>query len=75
MLHPVHVLRDKSVDDVRGHTREILRHLAPGGGFLVDPAALCRRYAEANIHAVIECARTPGVMRPTQPAGCAVSGT
>ena len=61
MLHPVHVLRDKSVDDVRGHTREILRQLAPGGGFLVGPGcALPPDTPEANIHAVIECARTAG---------------
>ena len=61
MLHPVHVLRDNSVDDVRGHTREMLGYLAPRGGFIVGPGcALPPDTPEANIHAVIECARTAG---------------
>jgi uroporphyrinogen-III decarboxylase len=61
MLHPVHVLRDKSVDEVRRHTREMLLHLAPHGGFIVGPGcALPPDTPEANIHAVIECARTAG---------------
>jgi uroporphyrinogen decarboxylase len=61
MLHPVRVLRDKSVDDVRCHTLEILRQLAPGGGFIVGPGcALPPDTPEANIHAVVECARMAG---------------
>ena len=61
MLHPVHVLRDKSVDDVRCHTLEMMRQLAPGGGFIVGPGcALPPDTPPANIHAVIECARSAG---------------
>ena len=61
MLHPVHVLRDKSVDDVRGHAVEMMRQLAPNGGFIMGPGcALPPDTPPANIHAVIECARSAG---------------
>ncbi len=61
MLDPVHVLRDKSTDDVRHHTREMLAQLAPGGGFLVGPGcALPPDTPPANIHAVIACAKSNG---------------
>ncbi len=61
MLDPVHVLRDKSAEDVSRQTRDIMRQMAPGGGFLVGPGcALPPDTPLANIHAVIECARTAG---------------
>jgi uroporphyrinogen-III decarboxylase len=61
MLHPVHVLRDKSVDDVRCHAVEMMRQLAADGGFIMGPGcALPPDTPRANIHAVIECARSVG---------------
>jgi len=61
MLHPVHVLRDKTADDARSHTQEIMRYLAPYGGFIVGPGcALPPDTPTANIHAVIECAQSAG---------------
>jgi len=61
MLHPVHVLRNRSADEVRQHVREIMSHLAPRGGFLMGPGcALPPDTPPANIHAVIDMARTAG---------------
>ena len=61
MLHPVHVLRDQDERRVRDHVCEMMRHLAPGGGFIVGPGcALPPDTPPANIHTVIECARTAG---------------
>ncbi|MHB0954897.1 MAG: uroporphyrinogen decarboxylase family protein [Pirellulaceae bacterium] len=61
MLHPVRVLRDQGVEEVRCHTRETMRWLAPGGGFMVGPGcALPPDTPPANIHAVLECARSAG---------------
>jgi MtaA/CmuA family methyltransferase len=65
MLHPVHVLRDQSVDDVCHHARQIMRHMAPGGGFILGPGcALPPDTPRANIHAVMECARVEGRYAP-----------
>ena len=61
MLHPVAVLFNGDIDAVRGHCVDIMRHMAPGGGFIVGPGcALPPETPVANIHAVMECARTAG---------------
>jgi uroporphyrinogen decarboxylase len=65
MLHPVHVLREKTADDVRQHAHEMLAQLAPRGGFLMGPGcALPPDTPPANIHAVIDAARTFGQYAP-----------
>ena len=61
MLDPVHVLRDQGADDVQRHTLEIMRQMAPGGGFIVGPGcALPPDTPIANVHAVLNCAHSAG---------------
>jgi uroporphyrinogen decarboxylase len=61
MLHPVTVLLQGDADGVRGHCTDIMRHMAPCGGFIVGPGcALPPETPVANIHAVMEYARTKG---------------
>ena len=50
MLHPVHVLRDKSVDDVRRHTGRCCGQLAPHGGFIVGPGCALPPDTPASQH-------------------------
>ena len=65
MLDPVQVLAKGSVEDVRRHATEILRVMAPGGGFLMGPGcALPEDTPPANIHMVMECARSAGRYAP-----------
>jgi MtaA/CmuA family methyltransferase len=65
MLDPVQVLHKGSVEDVRRHATEILRIMAPGGGFLMGPGcALPADTPPANIHMVMECARSAGRYSP-----------
>lgn len=65
MLDPVQVLNQGSVEDVRRHATEILHLMAPGGGFLLGPGcALPEDTPPANIHMVMECARSAGRYTP-----------
>ncbi len=65
MLDPHGVLRRGDVAEVREHTLDVMRIMAPGGGFLMGPGcALPPETPAAAIHAVMECARTAGVYRP-----------
>ncbi len=62
MLEPAHVLCQGTVEQVRAHTLEILRVMAPRGDFLMGPGcALPGNTPRENIHAVMECSRTEGV--------------
>lgn len=65
MLDPHGVLRRGDAAEVRQHTLEIMRIMAPGGGFLMGPGcALPLETPAAAIHTVMDCARTAGVYRP-----------
>ena len=62
MLDPHGVLLRGDVDEVRNHTHEIMRAMAPGGDFLMGPGcALPADTPPPSIHTVMECARTAGV--------------
>ena len=64
MLDPSGVLWRGSADEVRGHTLEVMRAMAPGGGFIMGPGCLLPADTPASsIHLVMECARTAGVYR------------
>jgi uroporphyrinogen decarboxylase len=61
MLHPVAVVLNGDADVVRQHCIDIMRHMAPGGGFIIGPGcALPPETPPANIRALMECARTKG---------------
>ena len=62
MLDPAGILWRGTSDEVRGHTLEIMRAMAPGGGFIMGPGCLLPADTpETSIHIVMECARTAGV--------------
>jgi MtaA/CmuA family methyltransferase len=62
MLDPHGVLRRGDADEVRRHTLDIMRIMAPHGGFLMGPGcSLPPETPELSIHTVMECARTAGV--------------
>ena len=62
MLDVAHVLWRGSSSEVRAHALDILRVMAPGGGFIVGPGcALASDVRPETIHTVMECARTAGV--------------
>jgi uroporphyrinogen decarboxylase len=62
MLDPHGVLRRGDVEEVRRHTLDIMRIMAPHGGFLMGPGcSLPPETPELSIHTVMECARTAGV--------------
>jgi uroporphyrinogen-III decarboxylase len=62
MLDPHGVLRRGTVDEIRHHTLDILRIMAPHGGFLMGPGcSLPPETPEASVHAVMEVAKTAGV--------------
>lgn len=62
MLDPHGVLRRGEVDEIRQHTRDILRIMAPCGGFILGPGcSLPPETPPASIHTVMECARSAGV--------------
>jgi len=64
MLDPSGVLRRGNVDEVRQHTLDIMRVMAPDGGFLMGPGcALPPDTPFASIHTVMDCARTAGYYR------------
>ena len=61
MLDPHGVLLRGNVNEVREHTLEIMRVMAPGGGFLMGPGcALPPDTPPVSIHTVMECARKEG---------------
>jgi uroporphyrinogen-III decarboxylase len=62
MLDPAGVLWRGTPQEVREHTLEIMRAMAPGGGFILGPGCLLPADTpETSIHIVMECARTAGV--------------
>ncbi|HZO98703.1 MAG TPA: uroporphyrinogen decarboxylase family protein [Terriglobia bacterium] len=65
MLDPSRVLWQGTSDEVRQHTLDIMRVMAPGGGFIMGPGcALPADTPRNSIHIVMECARTAGVYHP-----------
>jgi uroporphyrinogen decarboxylase len=61
MLDPHGVLAGGSLEEVRRHTLEIMRVMAPGGGFLMGPGcALPSDTRPEVIHVIMECAKTAG---------------
>ncbi len=65
MLEPAHILGAGTEDDVRGHTLDIMRIMAPGGHYIMGPGcALPPDTPPDNIHAVMDCVRRYGVYAP-----------
>jgi uroporphyrinogen decarboxylase len=65
MLDPHGVLWRGDREEVRQHTLEIMRAMAPGGGLLLGPGcALVPEVKPQAIHTVMECVRTAGVYKP-----------
>jgi len=65
MLDPARILGRGTSYEVRRHTLDIMRTMAPGGGFIMGPGcALPADTPETSIHIVMECARTAGVYNP-----------
>jgi uroporphyrinogen decarboxylase len=65
MLDPHGVLWRGDPDEVKQHTLEIMRVMAPGGGFIMGPG--CALSAETRpdvIHVVMECAKSAGQYTP-----------
>jgi uroporphyrinogen decarboxylase len=62
MLDPHGVLRRGTVEEIRNHTLDIMRIMAPDGGFLMGPGcSLPPETPAQSIHTVMECAKTAGV--------------
>jgi uroporphyrinogen decarboxylase len=62
MLDPHGVLRRGTVEEIRSHTLNIMRIMAPHGGFLMGPGcSLPPETPPESIHTVMECAKTAGV--------------
>jgi uroporphyrinogen decarboxylase len=62
MLDPHGVLRRGDPEEVRRHTLDIMRIMAPHGGFLVGPGcSLPPETPALSIHTVMDCAKTAGV--------------
>jgi len=62
MLEPAHILGAGTTEEVREHTLDIMRTMAPGGHFIMGPGcALPPNTPPENIHTVMECARFEGV--------------
>jgi len=62
MLDPHGVLRRGNVEEITSHTMEIMRTMAPHGGFLMGPGcSLPPETPELSIHTVMECAKGAGV--------------
>jgi uroporphyrinogen decarboxylase len=62
MLDPHGVLLRGDKSEIRDHSLDIMRVMAPGGGFLMGPGcALPPNTPPASIHTVMECARREGV--------------
>ena len=62
MLDPHGVLRRGNPEEVRRHTLDIMRIMAPHGGFLMGPGCcLPVETPPASIHTVMECAQREGV--------------
>jgi uroporphyrinogen decarboxylase len=61
MLDPHGVLRRGDLDEVRRHTVDIMRVMAPQGGFLMGPGCcLPPETPSRSIHEVMECAKRAG---------------
>ncbi len=62
MLDPHGILRRGTEDEMRHHTLDIMRIMAPHGGFLMGPGcSLPPETPAQSIHTVMECAKTAGV--------------
>jgi uroporphyrinogen decarboxylase len=62
MLDPHGVLRRGNAEEVQRHTLEIMRVMAPQGGYLMGPGCcLPVETPPASIHTVMECARSAGI--------------
>ena len=62
MIDPYGVLWRGDPQEVRQHTLEIMRVMAPGGGFIMGPGcALVPEIQPQTIHTLMECARTAGI--------------
>ena len=62
MLDPKEILWRGDAQEVRRHTLEIMRVMAPGGDYIMGPGcALAGDVPPANIHAIMECAKHHGV--------------
>jgi len=62
MLDPHGVLRRGDVEEVGRHTLDIMRIMAPQGGFLMGPGCcLPSDTPPASVHRVMECAKGAGV--------------
>lgn len=65
MLEPAHILGSGTIEEVRLHTLEIMRIMAPGGHFIIGPGcALPPDTPRDNIHTVMECIRSKGLYSP-----------
>jgi len=65
MVDPANVLERGTPTLVREKSREAIRILAPGGGFILGPGcALTPETPEANVRALVECAAEFGCYRP-----------
>ncbi len=61
MLDPAGILWRGTADEVRRHCLEMMRTLAPAGGFIMGPGCLLPADTPKNsIHIVMECARVAG---------------
>jgi uroporphyrinogen decarboxylase len=64
MIDPAHVMRFGTPDDVRRHALEMLKIMAPGGGFIAGPGcALPADTPVENVLALMECVRRHGTYR------------
>lgn len=62
MLDAHGILRRGTEDEIRHHTLDIMRIMAPHGGFLMGPGcSLPPETPAQSIHTVMECAKTAGV--------------
>jgi MtaA/CmuA family methyltransferase len=62
MLDPAGILWRGTGNEVRRHCLEMMRIMAPGGGFIIGPGCLLPADTpESSIHMVMECARSAGV--------------
>ena len=65
MLDPSHVLWQGNLEDVRRHTLETMRVMAPGGGYIMGPGCcLPGDTRPENIHMIMECVRQYGHYAP-----------
>jgi len=71
MLDPHGVLWRGDPYEVKEHLLDIIRVMAPGGGFIIGPGcALAPEIRLQTIHLVMDCARTLGAYRPDGSLAC-----